>query len=51
MEQETINIPKEEYKKLKKKADLGDGLLMQLVKGLEDIRAGRIKPWKKTITN
>ena len=51
MEQETITIPKEEYKELKKKASLGEDLLMKLVRGLEDIRAGRIKPWKKTITS
>ncbi|MEK6826392.1 MAG: hypothetical protein AABX08_02415 [Nanoarchaeota archaeon] len=44
---ETITIPKEEYKKMKKKADLSDSLLTKLVRGLEDIRAGRIKEWKK----
>lgn len=45
---ETVTIPKEEYEALKKKAELDDDLLISLVKGLEDIRAGRIKPWKKT---
>ena len=46
--QETITIPKEEYKELKKKAELSDDLLTKLVRGLEDIRAGRIKLWKKS---
>ena len=44
---ETITIPKEEYKMLKKKADVDEDLLISLVKGLEDIKAGRTKPWKK----
>ena len=48
MVQETITIPKEEYKELKKKAELGDDLLTKLVRGLEDIRAGRTKLWKKS---
>ncbi len=46
-----IQIPKKEYKELKKKASLSEDLLMKLVRGLEDIRTGRIKPWKKTITD
>ena len=45
---ETITIPKEEYESLKKKAEIDEDLLLSLVKGLEDIRAGRIKPWKKS---
>ena len=44
---ETITIPKEEYKLLKKKAEVDENLLVSLVKGLEDVKAGRIKPWKK----
>jgi len=44
---ETITIPKEEYTQLKKKAEVDENLLISLVKGLEDIKAGRIKPWKK----
>jgi hypothetical protein len=44
---ETVTIPKKEYEKLKKKAELDEELLVSLVKGLEDIRAGRIKPWDK----
>ncbi len=45
---ETITISQEEYNKLKNKAQLNDELLIKLVRGLEDIRAGRIKKWKKT---
>lgn len=45
---ETITIPKEEYESLKKKAEIDEDLLLSLVRGLEDIRAGRIKPWKKS---
>ena len=48
---EMITIPKKEYEVLKKKSELDDNLLMKLVKGLEDIRLGKIKPWRKTITN
>mgnify|MGYP001597739992 CR=1 FL=1 len=48
---ETITIAKEDYKNLKKKAELSEDLLDKLVRGLEDIRAGRIKPWKKIISN
>jgi len=47
---ETVTIPKEEYELLKKKAELDEELLISLIRGLEDIKAGRIKPWKK-ITN
>ena len=44
---ETITIPKEEYKTLKKKAEASDDLLIKLVKGLEDIKHGKIKPWTR----
>jgi hypothetical protein len=44
---ETVTIPKEEYEMLKHKAEVDEDLLVSLVKGLEDIKAGRIKPWKK----
>lgn len=40
----TITIAKEEYDKLKQEADLNEDLLIKLVKGLEDIKMGRIKP-------
>ncbi len=44
---QTITIQKQEYIELKRKADANEDLLIQLVRGLEDIRANRIKPWKK----
>jgi len=44
---ETITIPKAEYEILKNKAKVDEDLLVSLVKGLEDIKAGRIKPWKR----
>jgi len=43
----TVTISKEEYETLKEKAELDESLLISLVKGLEDVKAGRIKPWKK----
>jgi hypothetical protein len=45
---ETVTIPKEEYEMLKHKAEVDEDLLVSLVRGLEDIKAGRIKPWKGT---
>lgn len=48
MATETITISKEEYDLLKKKAEIDETLLVSLVRGLEDIRLGRIKPWRKT---
>ncbi len=50
MAAETVTLLKEEYEALKKKAEVDENLLISLVKGLEDIRAGRIKPWKKATT-
>ena len=44
---ETVTISKEEYELLKHKAEVDEDLLVSLVKGLEDIKAGRIKLWKK----
>lgn len=46
---ETITIQKTEYKELKKKADLNEDLLIKLIKGLEDIRKGKIKHWRKQL--
>ena len=43
---ETVTISKQEYEQLKQKAEVDEDLLISLVKGLEDIKAGRIKPWK-----
>ena len=45
---ETLTITKEKYLTLKSKAELNEDLLAKLIHGLEDIKAGRIKPWKKT---
>ena len=42
---ETMEISKEEYLKLKEKADLDEGLFIKLIKGLEDIKEGRIKSY------
>ena len=47
----TVTIPKAEYETLKKKAELDEDLLMKLIRGLEDIKAGRIKPWKSRFTD
>ncbi len=48
---DTITITKEEYESLKRKAELDESLLMKLVRGLEDIKEGRIKPWKRKFTD
>ena len=50
MTTETVTMPREEYESLKRKAEIDENLLVSLVRGLEDIKAGRIKSWKK-ITN
>lgn len=42
---ETVTISKEEYELLKSKSQVDEDLLVSLVKGLEDIKAGRIKVW------
>ena len=44
-----IQIPKAEYERMRIRAQINNDLLFKLVKGLEDIRLGRIKPWKKII--
>jgi hypothetical protein len=41
----TITIPASEYQELRKKAENNE-LVKELVQGLEDVKAGRIKPWK-----
>lgn len=43
---EMVTIPKSEYESLKKKAEADDELLKSLVRGLEDIKHGRVKEWK-----
>ena len=45
---DTVTISREEYETLKHKAEVDEDLLVSLVKGLEDIKAGRINPWKKS---
>lgn len=45
MKTETITISKKQYKDLKEKAEINESLLAKLVRGLEDVKAGRIKPW------
>ena len=42
----TITISKIEYERLKKLEKVDTELLIKIVKGLEDIRAGRIKKWE-----
>ena len=42
MKQETITLPKEEYEKLKKKAEIADDALLQLKLSLEDLKHGRV---------
>ncbi len=44
--EETITIPLEEYKKLKKETQIDLELVEKIKKGLEDIKHGRIKEWK-----
>ncbi len=45
---ETVTIPKREYIGLKRKAELDEELLIKLIRGLEDIKEGRITLWKKS---
>ncbi len=40
---ETVTISKEEYEELKKKTEVDEELLHELVQGLNDVKAGRIK--------
>ena len=42
MKNKTITILKEEYEKLKRKAEIADDALTQLKLSLEDIRHGRV---------
>lgn len=47
MKSEIVMITKHEYEKLKAKSRIDEELLLKLVRGLEDIRAGRVKRWEK----
>ena len=40
---ETITISKQEFNELKRKAEIDEELLQELVQGLKDIKAGRVK--------
>ena len=42
----TVTISKSEYQKLKKLEEVDTKLLIKIVKGLEDVKAGRIKKWE-----
>jgi len=41
----TVTISKKEYERLRQKEEIDYELLSKIVKGLEDIRAGRVKEW------
>lgn len=43
MRQETVVIPKEEYEKLKRKAEIADDAIVQLKLSLEALKQGRVK--------
>ncbi len=45
MESETVTISKVEYKRLKKKEEVDTGLLESIVRGIQDLKAGRFKRW------
>ncbi len=43
MKSETVTITKEEYKELKRKADVDEELLESLVKGLKAVQEGKVR--------
>lgn len=43
---ETVTIPKGEYEKLKKNAEVDWELVEKIKKSLEDVKHGRITEWK-----
>jgi len=43
----TVTIPKTEYARLKRESKVTRGLLLSLVRGLEDIKNGRYVIWEK----
>ncbi len=45
MKQELITLSKEEYEKLKKKAEIADDAVVQLGLSLEAIKAGKVKEY------
>ena len=44
---EKITIPKEKYKRLKKEAEIDIELVNKIKRGLEDIKHGRIREWRR----
>ena len=44
---ETVTIPKTEYERLKKKAEIDMELVNKIKRSLEDIKHGRVKEWKE----
>lgn len=46
MKEKFVKITKKEYNKLKKLEKVDMELMKSLVKGLEDIKEGKVKPWK-----
>lgn len=40
---ETVTISKQEFQELKRKAEIDEELLQELVQGLKDIKAGRVR--------
>ena len=43
METEMITIPKVQFEELKRKAEIDEELLEELVQGLKDIKAGNVR--------
>ncbi len=43
MAQETVTIPKEEYQKLKRQAQIDMDILQQLISSFKDIKEGRVR--------
>ncbi|MBI2657032.1 hypothetical protein HYX03_04795 [Candidatus Woesearchaeota archaeon] len=42
---ETVTIPKEEYERLKREAEVDIELVEKIKRSLEDIKHGRVKEW------
>ena len=47
MKQETVTITKEEYDKLKKTGKIDWELVESFKRGLEDLKQGKVKEWKR----
>jgi hypothetical protein len=43
MENEMIKIPKAKFEELKRKAEIDEELLQELVQGLKDIKSGNVR--------